>query len=63
MERMIVEINQYFHQLLRMRDDYVMSREDAKLTVSDIIKKKYATMTNCEYLERDFDFYALTFRL
>ena len=46
-----------------MRDDYVITKEDARQTVTDIIKKKYASMTNCEYLERDFDFYGMTFRL
>jgi ubiquinone/menaquinone biosynthesis C-methylase UbiE len=49
--------------LFRKREDYAKAKEDAKLTVSEIIKKKYGDMTNMDYLDRTFDFYNISFRL
>jgi chromosome segregation ATPase len=63
LERMVVEINQYLHQIFRKREDYARAKEDAKLTVSDIIRKKYGDINNIEYLDRSFDFYNISFRL
>lgn len=51
LERMIIEINQYFHQLLRLREDYLANKEDAKLTVTEVIRRKFAMLTNCDFLD------------
>ena len=39
LERMVVEQNQYFHSTLRLSEDYVSSKADAKLNLSELIRK------------------------
>ena len=63
LERMVVEQNQYFHSTLRLSEDYVSTKADAKLNLSELIRKKYTALTNSEYLDKTFDFYGMSFRL
>jgi len=41
----------------------VQDKADAKLTVTELIRKKHAALTNHEYLDKAFDFYGMSFRL
>jgi len=56
-------MNQVFHQMLRQREEYVQAKADAKLTLTDMIKKRHADLANSGFLDRSFDFYGMSFRL
>jgi hypothetical protein len=46
-----------------LREDYVATKEDAKLSVTELLRRKYIDMTNNGYLDETFDFYSVTLRL
>lgn len=46
-----------------MRDDYLAAKEDARVSVPEALRRKYASMTNADYLNEVFDFYGITLRL
>jgi cell shape-determining protein MreC len=46
-----------------MREDYVALKEDAKLSVTELIARKYDVLINNQYLDHTFDFYGMSFRL
>ena len=50
LEKMVIELNQYFHRILRARPQYVSNHDEAKLPLSDLIQKKYQNFLNKDYL-------------
>ena len=62
-ERQLNEVLQAFHHHLRGKEEYGVTREEARKQLAGIIATKYATMTNQEYLDPLFDFFSAGIRL
>jgi hypothetical protein len=45
-DRILVEVNQYFHHYIRARKNYTSTKELARASLGDIIKSQYKTLSN-----------------
>ena len=63
-ERILVEVNQYFHHYVRSRKSYAATKELARASLGDLIKSKYEhTLSNFQMLSQPMDFFGCGLRL
>ncbi len=62
-ERILIEVNQYFHHYIRSRKNYASTKELARASLGDLIKNQYKTLNNGQLLNQAFDFYSCGIRL
>jgi hypothetical protein len=62
-ERTLVEVNQYFHHYIRARKSYAQTKELARAQLGDLLRNKYTSLQNKNYLHPMLDFYGVGLRL